>query len=596
MARRRAPEKGTKDSDKKKDFGDNAYHIYQESAYAMLDSVVELDMGSKHMLALTNNAYKNGDSSDERTVYAWGDNVNGQLGDGTTTRRRLPVKVKKTNGTDVITTGTITYRDNDGVDQSYTYPTGKIAHISAGETFSMLLTEILWEKGTTSTGDIDVMTGGTVWAWGSNANGQLGIVSQQSGGNVGSDTIRLEPVEVLTGANTVKDAKGNSYLKMAAVQSISAGGNHGMVVSNAGYVFAWGDNRTHAQLGDFTQIQRSEPVKVGALPYRSLEMAHAVHYKKWNGTNWTEQVEYQVGAANHDAPPLSITMYQNELFIGDCENMRKVYYKGFNLFSDTEVTTLDGKTAVSLSVSNEEIVNAEVKLGTDNLYHIYVEPKKGAFGRSTVTFYIIEKISDTEQYIYSGSILVIVLPDDGVAVPMVAAGRDFTLALRSDGTVWAWGNNEYGQLGTNLGYDTTNRKNENDQKSKTVPVQVIFPKSVDKDGNEYETLITHIAAGGSHGMAVTAEGKVLTWGLNSAGQLGNNQAGVSSSTPVFTKGLNNQTEPFSNALMVSAGEDFSMVLTQTGEAYVWGRNNVGQLGISTTSNSPALRRLGLCLG
>ena len=48
--------------------------------------------------------------------------------------------------------------------------------------------------------------------------------------------------------------------------------------------------------------------------------------------------------------------------------------------------------------------------------------------------------------------LVTVLPDDGVAVPMVAAGRDFTLALRADGTVWAWGDNTAGFLGVDPNY------------------------------------------------------------------------------------------------------------------------------------------------
>ncbi len=81
----------------------------------------------------------------------------------------------------------------------------------------------------------------------------------------------------------------------------------------------------------------------------------------------------------------------------------------------------------------------------------------------------------------------------------IAAGEYHSLALKSNGTVWAWGRNNYGQLGNG----TTTNKN--------TPVQVSGLSSV-----------IAIAAGTFHSIALKSDGTVWAWGVNEYGQLGDN--------------------------------------------------------------------------
>jgi alpha-tubulin suppressor-like RCC1 family protein len=137
----------------------------------------------------------------------------------------------------------------------------------------------------------------------------------------------------------------------------------------------------------------------------------------------------------------------------------------------------------------------------------------------------------------------------------VAAGYDHTVALKNDGTVWAWGNNKNGQLG-----------NGNSTPSKT-PVQVSGLSTV-----------TAVAAGFSHTVALKSDGTVWTWGNNSKGQLGSgltNGVPVDSATPVQVSGL-------SGAMDIAAGYEDSVALKAAangdGTVWAWGSNSYGQFG------------------
>lgn len=137
---------------------------------------------------------------------------------------------------------------------------------------------------------------------------------------------------------------------------------------------------------------------------------------------------------------------------------------------------------------------------------------------------------------------------------MLSAGNMYTLMLKSDGTVWAWGFNDQGQLG------------DGTTKSKAVPVQVKGLMD-----------IISISAGRSHAVALKKDGTVWTWGTNTYGELGDGTS-KSRSIPAPVKGLSGITA-------ISSSCDYSTAaLAKDGTVWTWGRNNAGQLGDGTKSN------------
>jgi alpha-tubulin suppressor-like RCC1 family protein len=143
----------------------------------------------------------------------------------------------------------------------------------------------------------------------------------------------------------------------------------------------------------------------------------------------------------------------------------------------------------------------------------------------------------------------------------VFAGGDDTCATTSAGGLACWGDDWYGQLGNGTATDG---------ESSTLPVTVIGP------GTE----VVSCDVGGTHGCAATAGGDVTCWGSNDHGQLGDGTQ-EDSSGPVTVAGLPDA------ATAVAAGGDFSCALTSAGRVLCWGGNEHGQLGDGTTAPSPA---------
>jgi uncharacterized repeat protein (TIGR01451 family) len=179
----------------------------------------------------------------------------------------------------------------------------------------------------------------------------------------------------------------------------------------------------------------------------------------------------------------------------------------------------------------------------------------------------------------------------------------YTLAVKSDGSVWAWGNNHFGQLG-----------NPNVPTASPVPVPVT--------GFGSGSGVIAVAAGSGHSLALKADGSVWAWGLNGNGQLGNGgpnaqinmvptqvvglgsgsgviaiAAGIAdsmalksdgsvlfwgltgSTTPVVVSGLGSG----SGVIAIAAGGNHNLALKADGSVAAWGSNTEGQLGIGTLS-------------
>lgn len=135
----------------------------------------------------------------------------------------------------------------------------------------------------------------------------------------------------------------------------------------------------------------------------------------------------------------------------------------------------------------------------------------------------------------------------------VVCGGEFTVALRSDSSLWAWGFNGNGQLGT--GNLTTQQ----------IPVQI----GADHNWKE-------IVAGGLHCLAIKTDASLWAWGLNGNGQLGN-ASNTNSSIPV-------QIGTATNWKKISAGQVYSAAIKTDGTLWCWGQNYYGQLGDNTTTD------------
>jgi alpha-tubulin suppressor-like RCC1 family protein len=141
------------------------------------------------------------------------------------------------------------------------------------------------------------------------------------------------------------------------------------------------------------------------------------------------------------------------------------------------------------------------------------------------------------------------------SITAVMGGEQHNLALKSDGTVWAWGWNAFGQLGDGTYTDSY------------IPVQV-------------SGLISATALGGRgyHSLAIGPGGTVWDWGLNSYGQLGITTAITRSAVPTQVLGLG-------GVLTVTGGYNFSLALMPDLTLRAWGCDTHGELGDGTNTST-----------
>ena len=203
------------------------------------------------------------------TIWAWGWNMYGQLGDGTTTDRLTPVKVSGLTGVTAISVGfyhTVALK-SDGTVWAWGYNgCGQLGDGTTTDRPTPVQVSGLIDVTSISAGGCHTLAlknDGTVWAWGLNYKGELGD---------GTKTDRLTPVQVsgLTG-----------------VTAISVGSAHTLALKSDGTVWGWGDNEI-GQLGDGTTTDRLTPVKVNGLTGVTAISAGAWHIValKRDGTVW----------------------------------------------------------------------------------------------------------------------------------------------------------------------------------------------------------------------------------------------------------------------------------------------------------------------
>lgn len=349
-----------------------------------------------------------------------------------------------------------------------------------------------------------VLSNGRVKAWGDDLEGQIG--------DNGSWSARAVAVEVQV---------------LTAVTLVAGGANSAYALSRDGRVWAWGDD-SQGELANARFTARQRPVLVPKLSDVTdiAAGAFSAYAIRSDGTAWAwgDNSFGQLGTGS--AVGVATT--------------------------PQEVTRLTDVIALAASTSDGYAL-----LG-DGTVWAWGDNSLGELGRGECEGTARARPRDCQ-----GTSAPVRVPGL-TGVVSIAAGGDSVYALRRDGSVWAWGDDEFGELGNG-----TQRLDE------AVPTRVKTPRHV-----------VEIAAGSCSGYALLADGTVWAWGRGDAGQLGD---GIDSdrSNPVRIRGL-------THVAQVVGGGDMAFALERNGSAWSWGVNTLGQLGNgSVVSRSLPGRVLGL---
>ena len=302
-----------------------------------------------------------------------------------------------------------------------------------------------------------IKTDGTLWSWGRNNNGQLGdntIVNKSS------------PVQVSGGGTNWKQ--------------VSAGGFHTTAIKTDGTLWTWGSNSL-GQLGDNTIVSKSTPVQV--------TMGGVAN------TNWKQVVG---GGQNYTAA---------------IKTDGTLWSWGYNAFGNLgDNTIVDKSTPVQVSgggtnwkqVSCALYHTAAIK--TDGTLWLWGFNLNGGLGDNT-------RVNKSTPVQVSGG---------GTNWKQVACILQQTAAIKTDGTLWLWGRNDFGQLGLN------------DIIYRSTPVQVIG------GGTNWKQVC--IGSTSYHTAAIKTDGTLWVWGRNDFGQLGvNTTANISSPIQTVSGGFSLQS-------------------------------------------------------
>jgi alpha-tubulin suppressor-like RCC1 family protein len=297
-----------------------------------------------------------------------------------------------------------------------------------------------------------LLSNGTVMAWGSGGSGQLGD------GEYGSSDVAVL-------------VEGLSH-----VTAIAAGSDHSLALLSNGTVVSWGGNE-HGQLGDGGTAESDVPVAVKGLADVTAIAA---------GT------EYSLALLSDGKVMAWGANEHGQLGDGDTKD------------SDVPVAVkaLTGATAIA---AGGEHALALLSGGT---VMAWGDDEYGQLGNSSVG----SRGEEGEEERFSTAPVAV----DGVSgVGAIAAGARHSLALLAGGTVVAWGEDQFGELG-----------DDSIVRSEETPVAVSGLSGV-----------TAISAGGEHSMALLGNGTVMTWGENKFGELGDGVAGEASDVPVLVSSL-----------------------------------------------------------
>ncbi|MBI4243848.1 MAG: hypothetical protein HY606_07135 [Planctomycetes bacterium] len=299
--------------------------------------------------------------------------------------------------------------------------------------------------------------------------------------------------------------KLSSFFDDPNIAAVSAGGIHSLALKRDGTVWSWGDN-TYGQLGNGSYGNfETNPVQVAGLS-NVTQIAAGYSYSlalRKDGTVWAWGWN-TYGQLGNPTVTSSTVPIQSQI-----------------------------NNAIYIAATKYSIFGFSAVIKNDRTLWMFGDNQFGQLGNGTSGWGTGSKIPVQVQGISNAS--------------QVSLGWAYTLVLKTDGTVWAWGNNNLGALGNG----TTISSN--------IPVQSSGLNN-----------ITSISAGFNYGLAITANRNVYGWGADGSGQLGTGTAVVYRTTATLTL--------FGPAQSIATGYIHSMVLRTDGTLWASGDNSSGQLG------------------
>jgi len=357
---------------------------------------------------------------------------------------------------------------------------------------------------------VAIKSDGTLWAWGYNMYGQLGDGTFREFKEGEDDLIYILGKVKINKNIPVKIGADTNWMK------ISAGKHHTLAIKSDGTLWAWGDGNW-GKLGNDSNEDIPNPIQIGNdTDWSSVSAGedHTIAIKK-DGTLWAWGANYKAtfqlgdGTFVHKETP---TQIGND---NDWSKIAAGYHHNLAIKKDGSLWAWGYNRCGQLGDGTDGTATSKdrpTRIGTDT---DWVE---------------------------------------------IAASEEYSLALKYNGTLWVWGNIAYGGY-KDVAYGTT-----------TIPVKRIKTQKIPlKVGNDTDWL--KIAAGESHNLAIKKDGSLWAWGSNFIGQLGDGtRTEENKDTPVR---VGNDRD----WLAIAAGGGHSVALKKNGSLWTWGNNQFGQLGL-----------------
>jgi alpha-tubulin suppressor-like RCC1 family protein len=404
---------------------------------------------------------------------------------------------------------------------------------------------------------VGLKTNGTLWYW--------GTTGAEIFGSYGSNA---SPVQ-LGSSTDWKDFSIGGNMSDTAGTPGYGNTTHMVAVKNNGTIWAWGLN-SNGQFGNNSTIanQTSSPVQIGSgTTWVSSSCAgiNQSFFIKSDGTLWGsgQNLIHRLGLGDTTArSSLTQISTQNSW----ASSYKKVASNGL---SAVLALTTDGKMLLTSGDSASDQGNPQypaiptrqfksalsglrgvksISAGTKNLMFVKSDSSLWGFGQNKTATNLLLTGDTNKGYI---SPIQIGTTSDWKSIslgsPVSSTDFEFVLGVKDDGTLWAWGNNTYGQLG------------DSSSITKTSPVQI-------GSGTDWSSSMAHVY----HGSAIKNNGDVYIWGNNNFGQLGDSTA-ISKNSPI-------QLTNFSKISI----ENHSLGIKSDGTLWSWGYNSNGQLGLGDT--------------